>query len=143
MPDLMEPDRVIVQMSSDNNWPEPTRGRHRLWRWVEHARNDPSAKRGRRVTLILVLLWIASAFDLVFTLLAVRTGGFEEGNPIAAPLLNDTGLLVAFKILAMLFASIIIFKFRKRFLTEVGCWGLFLTYMLLSAMWWIYYFSHH
>lgn len=92
---------------------------------------------------MLILLWIANAFDLVFTLLAVRVGGFEEVNPIAAPLLNDAVLLATFKILAVLFASIIILKFRKRLLTEIGCWGLCLTYTLLSTRWWIYYFAHH
>ena len=107
------------------------------------ARNDPSARRARRVILTLVLLWVANAFDLIFTLLAIRVGGFEEANPIAEPLLNNAGLLVTFKILAVLFASIIILKFRKRLLTEIGCWGLCLTYTLLSARWWIYYFQHH
>lgn len=111
--------------------------------WVKHARSNPSASRARRVILILVLLWIANAFDLTFTLLAIRAGGFEEGNPIAAPLLNDPGLLTAFKLLTVLFASIIILKFRRRRLTEIGCWGLCLTYILVSTMWWIYYFSHH
>ena len=107
------------------------------------ARNDSSARRARRVTLMLILLWIANAFDLVFTLLAVRTGGFIEANPVAAPLLNSDGLLITFKILAVLFASIIILKFRRRLLTEIGCWVLCPTYILLSARWWIYFFQHH
>lgn len=132
-----------MQISSGNTWSESARGRHRLWLWFKGARSNPSACRARRVTLILILLWIANAFDLAFTLLAVRTGGFEEGNPIAAPLLDNPGLLTTFKLLTVLFASIIIFKFRRRLLTEIGCWGLFLTYVLLSTRWWFYYFSHH
>ena len=115
----------------------------RLWRWFKQAREDPYARRSRRVTLILVMLWIVNAFDLVFTLLAVKAGGFIEANPIAAPLMNDVALLVIFKILVVAMASIIILKFRKRLFTEIGCWGLFLTYTLLSAIWWLYYFSHH
>ncbi len=103
------------------------------------ARDDPRARRARRVTLMLILLWIANAFDLVFTLLAIKAGGFMEANPIAEPLINNAGMLVAFKVLAVLFASIIIFKFRKRFLTEIGCWGLCITYTLLSATWWLYH----
>ncbi len=112
----------------------------RLWRWVRHARGNPVARRSRRVILMLILLWIANAFDLIFTLLAAKVGGFEEANPIAAPLLNDPALLATFKILAVLFASIIILKFRRRLLTEIGCWGLCLTYTLLSIWWRIY---HH
>ena len=143
MRDFMEPDRVIMQITPAEGRPVPIRHRHRLWRWIKQARGDPGARRARRVTLILVLLWVANAFDLVFTLLAVRVGGFEEANPIAAPLLNSAGLLVTFKILAVLFASIIILKFRRRLLTEIGCWGLCITYTLVSARWWIYYFTHH
>ncbi len=88
---------------------------------------------------MLLLLWVINAFDLVFTLLAVRTDRFEEANPIAAPLLDNPGLLVTFKVLAVLFASIIILKFRRRLLTEIGCWGLCLTYTLVSACWWLYH----
>ena len=92
---------------------------------------------------MLTLLWIVNAFDLVFTLLANKAGGFIEANPVAAPLINDVPLLVTFKVLVVAMASIIIFRFRKRLFTEIGCWGLCLTYTLVSAIWWIYYFQHH
>jgi len=92
---------------------------------------------------MLALLWIANAFDLVFTLLAVKVGGFVEANPIAAPIVDNVALLATFKILVVFMASVIIFKFRKRLLTEIGCWVLCLAYTLLSAKWWPDYFSHH
>ncbi|MCK4624746.1 MAG: hypothetical protein KAV00_05500 [Phycisphaerae bacterium] len=139
MRDSMERDRTITRIGPARRGSPFAR----LWRWFKQARENPQARRSRRVTLILVLLWIVSGFDLVFTLLAVKTGEFVEGNPLAAPLMDDPALLVIFKVLVVAMASIIIFKFRKRLFTEIGCWGLCLTYTLLSAIWWIYYFQHH
>ena len=139
MRDSMEQPEAIMRM--DSIWRRSSFAR--LWKWFKQARENPHARRSRRVTLMLVLLWIVSGFDLVFTLMAVKTGGFVEANPIAAPLMDDVALLVIFKILVVAMASIIIFKFRKRLFTEIGCWVLCLTYTLLSARWWIYYFQHH
>ena len=139
MRDFMERYQAIMRIG-------PTRGASpfaRLWWWFRQARENPQARRARRVTLMLVLLWIANGFDLVFTLLAVEVGGFVEGNPIAAPLLNDVTLLVTFKILVVAMASIIMLKFRTFRLTEIGCGGLCLIYIILSARWWIYYLQHH
>ena len=93
--------------------------------------------------LMLLLLWVTNGFDLVFTLMAARLDGFQEANWIAAQLIDNPFLLGAFKVLMVLFASIIIIRFRKHYLTELGCWGLSIVYVLLSVIWWIHYFVHH
>jgi len=139
MRDFMERQQAIVPIGSTRKGSPFAR----LWRWFRQARENPHARRSRRVILMIVLLWIVSGFDLVFTLLADKAGGFIEANPIAAPLMDNPAMLVTFKILVVVMASIIILKFRKRLFTEIGCWVLCPTYILLSARWWIYFFQHH
>ncbi len=108
---------------------------------VQSARRDPHASRGRRVVLLLLLLWIANGFDLAFTLLASRAGGFVEANPLAAGLLGNPAGLVAYKAALVGMASIVLLLFRTRRLTEVCCWGLCVAYVGLAGLWWTYYFA--
>jgi len=117
--------------------------RRRLWAWLHVARHDRRARRARRVALLVVLLWIVSAFDLVFTLTAHQTGQFEELNPIAARLLDRPALLVAFKVGLVTFASCILLAFRRRLPAEVACWTLAAAYAALSGVWKLYYLIPH
>jgi len=112
----------------------------RLKSIIVSARKDKIACRARRVLLILIVLWIISIFDLVFTLLAKNLGDFVEMNPIAAQFIEHPVLLIFFKILAVAFASVIIIKYRRRRMTEVSCWCIFVVYTVLSGIWWVYYF---
>ena len=114
----------------------------RLKSFIISARQDKAACRARRVLLIMIVLWIVSMFDLIFTLLAKNLGDFVEMNPIAAQFIEHPILLIFFKILAVAFASVIILKFRRRRMTEVSCWCLFVVYVILSGIWWIYYAVH-
>lgn len=111
----------------------------RFWCFISTMRKDKDACRARRVLLILIMLWIVNGFDLVFTLLAKDLDEFVEMNPIAARFIDNPFLLVSFKIIAVAFASIIILKYRRRRMTEVSCWCLFIVYLVLSGIWWLYY----
>jgi hypothetical protein len=106
---------------------------------IRRARADALAGRARRVTLILVLVWILNVFDLIFTLLAHRLGNFRELNPMARGLLGRSDTLIACKLATVFAASVIIYAFRRHRVTEVGCWGLAGVYTVLAFLWGAYY----
>jgi len=136
---LKEVDILDTPMSSNPAIPL----RRRLWAWLHAARQDRRARRARRVALLVILLWIVSAFDLVFTLTAHRAGQFQELNPIAARLLDRPALLVTFKVSLVTFASCILLAFRRRLPAEVACWTLAAAYAALSGVWKLYYLIPH
>lgn len=139
----MSPDVKLVPAISRSTFAaEGPLRRGRLRRWLA-ARRDATASRARRVVLLIVLLSVVNGFDLAFTLLATRTGGFVELNPVAAGLVESAGALVAFKVLMSLFSFCILFHFRRRLLTEIACWGLCGIYAALAGRWWTYYFLCH
>lgn len=108
--------------------------------WARRKRRDRSARRARRIVLLLALVWTVSGFDLVFTLIADGTGRFVEGNPIAAPLLSSPPLLAAFKFFMLAFGTAVFLTFRRRLLTEIACWATGTIYTILCGLWWVYYF---
>jgi len=96
-------------------------------------------RRGQRVVLLLILLWILNGFDLAFTIMAHRLGDFNEGNPIARNMLHQPIRVIVFKVSSVVFASGIFFLFRDRGLVEAGCWGLCLVYAAIGFLWLLYY----
>ena len=92
--------------------------------------------------LVLIFLWVLNVFDLLFTMLAHQIGYFEEVNPLARGLLGSPVALVAFKLAMLSFATGVFFVFRKRVLTEVACWCMTGTYIVLSVVWLKYYHGH-
>jgi len=101
-------------------------------------RRRPSA-RPRRVLLLVGVICLLNGFDLAFTLLARQVGQFREVNPVARPLLERPAALVAFKVAAVLVASVIFIAFRRHRLTEIACWGFCFVYTALSLVWTTYY----
>ena len=91
--------------------------------------------------LLVVFLLVVNAFDLVFTILAHRIGGFSEVNPIARRLLDHTEALIAFKAAGVTVACAVFTAFRRRRLTELVCWFFAVGYTLLLFIWMAYY-SH-
>lgn len=111
-------------------------------RWADRLRalrGDALAARSRRVILLVVGLWILNLFDLNFTILACRIGDFKELNPLASGLLNSPRLLSVFKIALLSLSTGVFLVFRRRALTEAGCWLLFGVYSVLSFMWMQYF----
>ena len=88
---------------------------------------------------LLVLLWILNAFDLAYTILAHRIGGFEELNPFARGLLHPSWALVAFKLATVTLGTGILLALRRHRLTEGVCWGLCLIYTALAFTWMTYF----
>jgi len=99
------------------------------------ARSENLVARGRRVAMLVGLIWLIGIHDLVLTLAATHLEGFRQLNPITRSLLGDPSALVAFKLLMMAPATLIFLLFRRRVLTEVGCWLLSAAYVSLGLLW--------
>ncbi len=85
--------------------------------------------RTRRIVLVLTLIWIVGAFDLVFTLIALRLGGF-----------HCPAILATFKFSTLALASMVLLLFSRRRFTEVGCWIVGFVHVLLAFVWLVYFF---
>ncbi len=119
------------------------RASHRSWRALAAPAgrilraDDPG--RSRRVVVLLTLLWIISILDLICTLWASRLEGFVELNPLAAPLVHSMAALATFKIGTFTLASAVLLTFRRRVLTEVGCWLACAAYVAVAGVWQAYF----
>jgi len=107
----------------------------RLGAWCR----DPLAGRSRRVVLALAFIWLVGLIDLHLTLLAVRIGHFQEVNPVARALIHSPPLVVAYKLVLLMVCTGLMFRFRRRLLTEVGCWLLAGAHAVLAFLWHAYY----
>jgi hypothetical protein len=140
----VEDDSIILESGLAGQFgrcvPERPSARRRVTEWLRARRASRPARRVRRVVLLLAMLWIVSGFDVAFTLLGATIGRFVELNPIAAPLLDSPGLLIAFKVFMVGFASAVILTFRRRLITEIACWLTAAAYTILAGVWWAYYF---
>ena len=94
-----------------------------------------SARRGRRVILLLVLLCLLNAFDLACTVLVHKLGAFEEANPVARRVLQYPNLVVLFKTGMVAFATCVLFVYRRRRCVELACWGVCSVYVTLAFIW--------
>ncbi len=117
--------------------PQPAAGSHR-GRWLRSV-EGAFASRGRRVLTALIVVWLLSVFDLLFTILAHRIGGFRELNPIAAQLLRQSGWLAFFKFATVATGSSILLLFRRRLTSEIAAWLVCAIYVVLAWMWIHYY----
>ena len=106
---------------------------------IRRARSDARASRARRVVLMVLFIWIVSAFDLTFTMLAHKLGGFKELNPMARHLLDKSEVLITYKVTMVFAASLIFLAFRRRRFTEIGCWGMAVVHTILAFLWAGYY----
>ena len=97
----------------------------------------PGHTRYRRVSELLITLWILSIMDLCFTLWAHRFTPFIELNPLAGALLgrNLVAGVVLYKLTLMLIATAIFWRLRNSGRTEFALWGLVLVYTLLMFRW--------
>jgi len=102
-------------------------------------------RRGHRVVLLLILLWILNGFDLAFTIMAHGLGDFNEANPIARRMLDPPIRVIVFKVSSVVFASGIFLIYRRRVLVEAGCWIMCAIYVAICVLWgafWNSYQSH-
>ena len=73
--------------------------------------------------------------------MANRMGEFPELNPVAANLLHADGLLTAFKLATLSFASAIFIILRRHWLAEAACWLMCAVHVALALVW-LHYFDN-
>jgi len=89
----------------------------------------------------LIIITIISLNDLAFTLIQYNDGYFIESNPIAQWLYEISPYaLVVFKLLSLIVAIWILWRYHARLFTKVVVWSMFFVYLFLVC-WWISYFS--
>lgn len=97
------------------------------------------ATRPRRVVLALIVVWVVSVFDVLFTFLAHQIGDFQEANPMAREFIHALESLVVYKIATVGPASLLLLLLWNRKLTEIACWIGCGCYLLLSLLWVVYF----
>jgi hypothetical protein len=96
--------------------------------------------RGRRVLLLLVVVWILSMCDLVFTLQESRASYFIEMNPVAALVLNGPPIgVVLYKFILLGLGSTILGALRVHRTAEAAAWFLIAASGYVMYRWVAYF----
>lgn len=95
------------------------------------------SRRSSRVWLLTAAIVLMSVADLLITLTYLRSSGMFEGNPVARWVIShgSSGLLVVWKLGSVLLACAVFAKFRRRWSTELACWGCCLVLVWLLVQW--------
>lgn len=99
--------------------------------------NAPDGQRSKRMGFLLVVLWLMSAADLLFTLWAHYFTPFYELNPIARRML-ESGLihpLVLMKFGLTAVASAIFWHLRGYGRAELALWFMIGIFFALTLRW--------
>ena len=93
--------------------------------------------RSRRCAELLIIIWIISLADLVFTIWAHAFTPFRELNPIAGAMLQNNLVpsLVIYKLLVNVIGSLIFWRLRDHTRAEAGLWFVMITYVALAFRW--------
>lgn len=94
---------------------------------------SPSGDRVVCKTLVLVL--VLSVLDLLWTILAVRTGTMREINPLGNQFIEDPLSLTLFKASATTMAVCLLYKVRHHLLARRAAWWVCLVCTLVAARW--------
>ena len=96
--------------------------------------------RESRILVALLLVWVLSAFDLVFTMTEAASAHFVELNPIAALLLDGPPhLLFLYKFGMLGVGTLILYRLRTHSVAELGCWFLLAATAYVILRWYVYY----
>ncbi|MDA1163639.1 MAG: DUF5658 family protein [Planctomycetota bacterium] len=101
-------------------------------RWSEIV---PSAESPGAIQRCLFFIAAYSVFDLVATLLAVKTGQFEELNPLGAGLILAPAALAFFKIFATSLGTGLLWRLKDYHGAQVASWWLCMILTLVTVRW--------
>ena len=96
----------------------------------------PAIRRGRRIYLFVIAIWIMNAFDLIMTLHAHGYGLLTETNPIARyVLVQGPFALIMFKILFAGFGGCVLLWHRRHALAEYMTWLAVAANLSVAVRW--------
>lgn len=110
------------------SWDAPVE--HRGWRHI-----DPTGQRTRAVFQLAAVLVLLNGLDLLFTIIANRTGQFVELSPIGDVMINNPVALGFYKTTLVAVGVGILLFLRQRRAAEVTAWWLCALYMLVLVRW--------
>lgn len=102
---------------------------NRFVEWVVDARSH-------RVLCLLMGLWLINGFDVALTVIANHQGMLDESNPIARRLLLQSPYAVlAYKVILVTFASVVLMAHRTRLMSEIAAAGMLVIYTIVALQW--------
>lgn len=111
----------------------------RRWGGVRRLEAYPPAhERSFRTIILLTILVVLNVFDLALTHTQMLRGNFAEANACAAGVATGLGGLVAYKTTLFGLGAAVLYRLRRRWLTEVGLWLLVACFSALMV-WWVVY----
>ena len=103
--------------------------------WFRRLRTAPP--RSRRIGILLIAVMFISLADLDMTLAYASSGGMLEANPIARAVMSygSSAILAVWKLLSLALCVGILFRARRKTITEVATWVCFGALVWLSFRW--------
>jgi hypothetical protein len=92
----------------------------------------------RLLPRFVAVVVILSLFDLTYTVLAGRAGGFWEMNPLGGLMMDNPAALVTFKLLGTATGVAILWRLRPYCGAQLAAWWICLVYTVLSFRWAIF-----
>lgn len=89
----------------------------------------------RIICRTLILIFVLSALDLLWTILAIRTGSMREVNPLGNRFIGDPLSLTFFKASATAMAVCLLYALRHHLLARKAAWWVCLVCTLVAARW--------
>lgn len=89
----------------------------------------------RVICRTLILVFVLSALDLLWTILAIRTGSMREINPLASQFVDDPVSMTVFKSSATAMAVCLLYALRHHLLARKAAWWMCLVCTLVAARW--------
>lgn len=89
----------------------------------------------RVICRTLILVFVLSALDLLWTILATRTGSMRELNPVGSRFIQNPLSLTLFKASATALAVGLLYTLRHHLLARKASWWVCLVCTLVAARW--------
>jgi hypothetical protein len=96
---------------------------------------DQSRVPCRQVIWLVVLIVVLNIYDLTCTLFAHGVGGLWELNPFVGHAMEQTSMVVTFKIALTVSAALLLLATRCHRLAQIGSWWASVLYTVLILRW--------
>ena len=94
-----------------------------------------SSATNRVICRTLILVFVLSVLDLLWTILAIRTGSMREINPLGSHFVDDPMSMTLFKASATAMAVCLLYTLRHHLLARKAAWWVCLVCTLVAARW--------
>lgn len=94
-----------------------------------------SSTTNRVICKTLILVFVLSALDLLWTILAIRTGNMREMNPLGSQFVDDPLSMTLFKASSTAMAVCLLYILRHHLLARKAAWWVCLVCTLVAARW--------